>query len=127
MRVSLVASTNVYWFLYVFVLCIRLFRVFIHVSSQLILLFIMSHNSFSHLEHTAFNFRRKIFCKGCVFILQTRIIKMVFVLIFQSRLSAYCSTLAWKNYSTKGWRFHPCTETTIHYLSRILKITGYKE
>ena len=26
-----------------------------------------------------------------------------------------------------GLRFHPCTETSIYYLTRILKITGYKE
>ena len=47
-------------------------------------------------------------------------------LLVQSRFSAYCLILVCKNYSTKGLRFHPCTVAPIYYLSRILKIIGYK-
>ena len=49
------------------------------------------------------------------------------VSIIQSQFSVYCLISAWKNYSTKGLRFHPRNATSIYYFSRILKITGYKK
>ena len=45
----------------------------------------------------------------------------------QSRFSMNCLILAWKNYSTKGLLFHHCTETSLYYSLRLLKITGYQE
>ena len=42
MPISLTASINVYWLLYIFLLLIKLFRVFRHVSSQRILLLFIS-------------------------------------------------------------------------------------
>ena len=50
-----------------------------------------------------------------------------YILFVQSPFSAYCLISAWKNYSTKGLDFHPCTAISIYYLSRILKIIWYKE
>ena len=45
----------------------------------------------------------------------------------QSRFSMNCLILAWKNYSTKALLFHHCTETSLYYSLRLLKVTGYQE